>query len=315
MKARTSLDASPLPRDERLHAAVEHVLRARLESRVRSLAFPRHYVNESEANRVAGDWLASEFEAQGYSVERQGLFSNVVARRTEAPPFLLVGAHFDSVPGTPGADDNASAVAALLEVSEALMQHIEPLGVVFVGFNREEDSLMGSTDFVANLRRESYAIERAHVLEMLGYASSAPGSQAVPGDLPIVLPSEGNFIGIVGDHRAAESIDVALSAARSHAEVPALGLCLPSGLELTLDVVRRSDHAPFWSAGIGACMWTDTAEFRNPHYHLSSDTPDTLDYEFLTQVTRMLVATVVHEGRRLASRKPLGSGLSGPGAR
>ncbi len=125
--------------------------------------------------------------------------------------------------------------------------------------------------------------------------NSAPGSQRNPSPL-IQAPTVGDFLGLVGIHRSRPILDHVLATASCHT-VPVQGLYLPDvPLELVLQIshhLLRSDHAPFWRAGLPALMWTDTAEFRNPHYHRPTDTPETLDYEFLAGVTRLLVHVVL----------------------
>ena len=203
---------------------------------------------------------------------------------------ILVGAHYDSIPGSPGADDNASGVAALLAAARALGPRE---GVCYVAFDGEEHGHVGSRALVAGLG--GHRLEQVHVLEMVGYASREPGSQRNPSPL-IQAPTVGDFLGLVGTHRSGPILDHVLATADCHA-VPVQGLYLP---DVPLEVIRqishhllRSDHAPFWRAGLPALMWTDTAEFRNPHYHRPTDTPETLDYEFLAGVTRLLVHVVL----------------------
>ena len=203
---------------------------------------------------------------------------------------ILIGAHYDSIPGSPGADDNASGVAALLVAARALGPRE---GVCYVAFDGEEHGHVGSRALVAGLGR--HHLEQVHVLEMVGYTSREPGSQRNPSPL-IQAPDVGDFLGLVGTHRSRSLLDHVLATASCHA-VPVQGLYLP---DVPLEMIRqishhllRSDHVPFWRAGLPALMWTDTAEFRNPHYHRPSDTPETLDYEFLAGVTRLLIHVVL----------------------
>jgi hypothetical protein len=284
--------------DSSLAAALREVSPDRLRCAVEALARPRHYVVQRRANEETADWIAHELTGPGYAVHFQGSYRNVVATRPAAAgePALLVGAHYDSVPETPGADDNASAVAAMLECARVVARNDGCPRVCFVAFNREEDGLLGSADFVANyLPGSSLTIVAAHVLEMVGYSSSRPGSQRLPQGLPIRVPSTGDFLGILGNRDSAALVDRVLGRAVTYCpELAVIGLTVPAGAELLLPVLARSDHAPFWQAGgIPAVMWTDTAEFRNPHYHRSMDTPETLDYEFLACVTRVLLACLL----------------------
>ncbi|MGV3724791.1 MAG: M28 family peptidase [Actinomycetota bacterium] len=293
------IDASTLsPR-----SAAEPVIRARtaiteeeLRATVHTLALPRHYTAEPELNEWAGDWIVAQLQDYGYETLRDEPLGNVLAIRAapEDAPRILVGAHYDSVPGCPGADDNASALAAMLACARCLATHAPQAPVCFVAFNREEDGLLGSSDFVARLKGRGLRIHEAHVLEMVGCRDPRPGSQRTPPGLPIRIPNTGDFLGLVANETSHPALDAALVQARTYApDLPVYGLKLPPGAESAVADVLRSDHAPFWSAGIPALMWTDTAEYRNPHYHQPTDLPETLDYAFLLAVTRLLVATVL----------------------
>ena len=204
---------------------------------------------------------------------------------------VLVGAHYDAVPGTPGADDNASAVAVLLAAARAVGARE---GVCFVAFDGEECGLVGSRGLVAGLG--DHRPEQVHVLEMVGYASREPDSQRNPVP-PLPVPTVGDFLGLVGTHRSRHALDHVLR------------LCGPLGHPGPRDCTCRTcpwSRSPRWPRtssaattprsgrrGVPALMWTDTAEFRNPHYHQPTDTPGTLDYEFMAEVARLLVRAVL----------------------
>ena len=280
--------------------AIEPLL-SRISSRqlidwVQKISVPRHFVTESEQNKATADWLAAQFKAFGYVVTRHGHSGNVVASSRTLNDVVLVGAHFDSVPGSPGADDNGSAIAAMLGCAAALSG--ENLPVMFVAFNREEEGFIGSSEFVDDWQPPRQII-CAHILEMLGYASSAPGSQKLPTGLPIRLRDTGDFLGLLANENSADAMQLILRTARACLpDFPVTGLEVVPGAERAFPVLARSDHVPFWEAKIPAVMWTDTAEFRNPHYHQPSDTPATLDYEFLLRVTKVLAATVYRQTRK-----------------
>jgi len=227
----------------------------------------------------------------------QGPFSNVIALPPEPDSSMaLVGAHYDSVSTTPGADDNASAVAAMLGCAKLFATLPWRPSVCFAAFNREEDDLAGSTDFVRNfIPGADFTIAAAHILEMVGYASSAPGSQRIPEGLPISIPDVGDFLALVANWKSGRTADAVLLSARSYLPgFATMSLKLPMAAERLFPVLLRSDHAPFWAARVPAIMWTDTSEFRNPHYHLPSDTPDTLNYTFLANVTKLLCAHLLN---------------------
>jgi len=207
-------------------------------------------------------------------------------------PLLLIGAHYDSVPGTPGADDNASGVAALLACAKIAGEVSETLGICFVAFNREEDGLIGSSDFVVSgIRELNLNIKEAHILEMIGYSSEEPGSQSLPKRLPIRIPTVGNFLGLIGNRDSSRLVPRLRRRAWSYCpDLPIVTLQVYLGLERWMPSLWRSDHAPFWQARIPAVLWTDTAEFRNPNYHGPEDKPETLNYRFLRSTTGLLVA-------------------------
>lgn len=208
---------------------------------------------------------------------------------------------YDSVPMTPGADDNGSAVAAMLGCAEACALWRPNPAVAFVAFNREEDGLLGSRDFVRSyLPKAGLRVCCAHVLEMVGFARDEPGSQRLPPGLPIRVPDKGDFLGLLANRHSSAPMNFALRQAATYLpEFPVLGLDVKLGLERFFPVLGRSDHAPFWEMKIPAVMWTDTSEFRNDNYHRATDTPDTLNYGFLAQVTRLLIATVIAQAEDL----------------
>ncbi len=297
MHVQHSANAPATTPDSRVRAAADEVSASFLRGIVETMAVPRHYELQPENNRLTAHWIARQLHSYGYETEFQGEYANVVARSRYAPgaACVLVGAHYDSVPGTPGADDNASAVAALLACARALAEHAPTCPVCFASFNREEDGLLGSADFVRTVAAEGKMhVREAHVLEMVGYCDHRPGSQAIPPGLPIQVPDRGDFLGILANKDSTAMANAVLQTARTYwPDIPVLSLKVHAGVEKLLPVLQRSDHAPFWGAGIPAIMWTDTAEFRNKHYHQPTDTPDTLDYDFLRRVTQILIATIL----------------------
>ena len=271
---------------------LQKITEADLRAWVIRIARPRHFLTEPDQNRATASWLAEMLRSFHYEVELQGPSQNVVALPKSLTSVTVLGAHYDSVPGSPGADDNASAVAALLACASSLAGTAHR--VIFVAFNREEDGFMGSREFVEEfLHARSIGVQCAHILEMIGYASDAPGSQHLPTALPIQLPDTGNFLGLLSNNQSAEAMRQILQLTRAYAPaLPVTGLTVVPGAERVFPVLARSDHVPFWLRQIPAIMWTDTAEFRNPNYHEPSDTPDTLNYAFLKQVTQLLTATL-----------------------
>jgi hypothetical protein len=263
---------------------------------VEKMSIPRHYEAQSDNNQLTAHWIAQQFRAYGYEVEMQGLYDNVVVRPHSSPnaPCALVGAHYDSTPHTSGADDNASAVAAMLACAKAVAEHAPQADICFVSFNREEDGLLGSLDFVEHVVEPAeLKVCEAHILEMVGFCDHRPGSQTVPNGLPVQIPDTGDFLGLLANKDSTDPASAILRTAKTYLpDFPVMSLKVFAGIEKFFPVLGRSDHAPFWKAGLPAVMWTDTSEFRNPHYHQETDLPATLDYDFLRSVTQLLIASV-----------------------
>lgn len=208
---------------------------------------------------------------------------------------ILVGAHYDTVWNSPGADDNATGMTVVLEVARLLGTRPTPKTLQVIFFDREEAGLLGSLAFTGNSKRLEN-LRGAIVLDMVGYACRTPECQSYPDGLTIepllksagvTSPDRGEFIAAVGD---AEHLS--LLSAFPHPNRPDLPpvVTVPVPLKglLTPDVLR-SDHAPFWYQGVGAVLVTDTANLRSPHYHQPSDTVATLDRPFFTGVAQVVV--------------------------
>jgi Zn-dependent M28 family amino/carboxypeptidase len=293
-----SHEAEALSVSPKIKACLDTVSEDELRELVEAIARPRHFVAESRQNRSTAEWLAEKLASFGLRVEQQGSCSNIVAvprGLTNTNELILVGAHYDSVPESPGADDNGSAVAAMVACAAACGRRDAALNVLFVAFNREEEGFLGSRDFVESYLPDApLRIRHAHILEMVGYASSEPGSQRLPTGLPIQLSNIGNFLGLLANSQSAPLMERILAhAAGSVVDLPVTALQVVPGAERLFPVRARSDHVPFWSRDIPAVMWTDTAEFRNPNYHQPTDTPNTLNYTFLKRVTQLLTASVL----------------------
>ena len=206
--------------------------------------------------------------------------------RLNRPP-ILVGAHYDAVVGSPGADDNATGVAVLLEMARLLTEQPPRSPVRLVAFDLEEYDLLGSRHYAAQIREQGQSLRLMIALEMLGYCDQTPNSQQYPPGLKYFYPNQGNFIGLIGNWPAIPDL-IRLSRAVRRAGIPCQWLPAPQKGQLIPDT-RRSDHAPFWDQGYRAMMVTDTANLRNPHYHQPSDGLDTLDLDFLTGICQGLV--------------------------
>ena len=209
---------------------------------------------------------------------------------TGASAYYIVGAHYDTVPGTPGADDNASAVAVMLELAGRLQYASLKAPLLFAAFTLEEPPAyltghQGSRLFVRQCQRRGHHVPGAVILEMVGYTAPYqhyPFISRWPG-----YPAQGNFIGIIGNWRSWRFGRAVLRGFRKNRHLPVESLFLPFDGHI-LPETRLSDHASFWDAGLPAVMVTDTAFFRNPNYHLPSDTIDTLDFTFMAKLVRSL---------------------------
>lgn len=288
---------SPHLISDSIRSAMDLISADRLRATVERVSIPRDYQAEPENNRQVAEWIEARLRECGYKVDFQGDLSNIIALPPDAgdKPLTIIATHYDSVAGCPGADDNGSGIAAVIELAQALAELNRHSDAAFIVFNAEEDHLRGSRDFVARFRCDQpFTIREIHVLEMIGFCSHTPGSQRVPPGLPVKAPDVGDFIGVIANRTSNHLIDGMMQLARSATpDLPAVALKIPLGAENLFPVLKRSDHAPFWDAGIPALMWTDTSEFRNPHYHSSTDTPETLDYDFLHRVTQLLLARAI----------------------
>ena len=280
--------------------------RLRINRHLEALVGERHPETSPRALRKAAHYLATEFSKSGWTTSGQlvsawgKVYRNVVAARypdwpgqgEELPP-LLIGAHYDTVSGSPGADDNASGLVVLLEVASRLRTQALLRPVWLVAFCLEEQDRLGSQAFASRLKAERRELAGAIILECVGFARSEAGTQQAPPAVPIAVPTQGDFLAIVGSE-ASRSLAIQLEreAQRHGAQLRTLSLVVPGKGE-DMPHTRRSDHASFWDAGYPAVMLTDTANFRNPHYHRETDTVDTLNLEFLSNVAATVTATAI----------------------
>ncbi|MBE9008188.1 M28 family peptidase [Fortiea sp. LEGE XX443] len=213
------------------------------------------------------------------------LSSQANSKNQDLPP-ILIGAHYDAVPGTPGADDNATGVAVLLELARIFAAEPAKYPLRLVAFDMEEYGLLGSSEYAALLRQQQQPLRLMISLEMLGYCDSTPGSQVYPRPLEKFYPNQGDFMALIGNLRTIRDL-ISLSRSIRKVGVPSQWLPVPNR-GLIVAQTRLSDHAPFWDLGYPAIMVTDTAFLRNPHYHKPSDAIATLDLDFLTGVCQGL---------------------------
>ena len=313
-------------------AAAAAVSAERLQADIERLAGfgPRHGGGSPEAHRAAAAWIEAEMRSADCEVETQRFDipsqepqragTNVIGRLAGTDTrraAVLIGAHFDTVPGSPGADDNASGVAVMLECARVLAALPRRAPVIFAAFDAEEkqppvEGLHGSTAYVrslAELGPVAAQVSAAYILEMVGFSAPA-GAQKVPPGFQLLFPRAfdmlrssgfaGDSVVVLTDGRSrglGRGLEQAAAAAATVGNgLKVLPLELPGWMRVPYNL-RRSDHAPFWQEGVPAVMIGDTANFRNPHYHRSSDTPDTLDYGLIAHVARTLAARVAEEAR------------------
>jgi hypothetical protein len=275
---------------------------AHIRSHIQALEGTRHPVTAPEALELAADYISASLRACGCEVSEHLFFDhdrefrNLIATRygcRNPEQRVVVIAHYDTVPGTPGADDNASGVAVLLELARILQPYQLERTVHFIGVcleenDREDDpesGTRGSRALAAFVNERGWQVEGVVVLESVAFAGDSVVQSAPPG-IPVEVPPIGNFIAVVGNESSTELVHTFTNAVdQQRLDLPYAVLTVPSNGELFPDT-RRSDHAPFWDLGYKAIMVTDTTNFRSPHYHGPSDTLATLNLDFATNVCR-----------------------------
>jgi Zn-dependent M28 family amino/carboxypeptidase len=242
----------------------------------------------------AADYIEKELIAAGYKPARQYTSGgdNIEAEIAGATKeIVVIGAHYDTVDESPGADDNASGVAGVLAMARRLA-HAKPRRTLrFVFFVAEEppnfkSATMGSYAYAKRCHDRGEKIAAMLSIESIGYYDTRPNSQMYPPFLSSFFPSTGDFIGFAGNTTSGDLVRKCVGAFRKHAQFPSEGAALPEVIE----EIGWSDQWSFWQFGWPALMVTDTAPFRNPHYHTPTDTPETVDYERTARVVEGLIA-------------------------
>jgi Zn-dependent M28 family amino/carboxypeptidase len=290
-------------------SSAEEASRSRLQQTVHTLAGQigeRNY-RRPLALDSAERYVQQQFESLGYTVHVQAFHARGGESRNlevsipgadRPAEIIVVGAHYDSAPLTPGADDNATGVAALLELARLLHTEHFARTIRFVAFANEEPPYFGSADmgsrfYAATAHARGDSILAMLSLETVGYFSNAPGSQHYPAPFGLVYPTRGNFLTFVGNVASRRLVHESIRAFRASATLPSEGVAAPSDVP----GIGWSDHSSFWSEGYPAIMITDTAPFRNTAYHGPHDTPERIDYDALTRAT----AGITHVVRALAN--------------
>jgi Zn-dependent M28 family amino/carboxypeptidase len=277
---------------------------AALERHVRALAedfFPRSVENPAQL-QAAGDYVLAQMRAAGATPEIQDVeadgtaYRNFIARFGPAQgPLLVIGAHYDSSGQTPGADDNASGVAGLLELTRLLARNPPPRPVELVAYTLEEPPFfrtdsMGSFWHARELDRRGREVRLMVSLEMIGYYRDGPGTQSFPvAGLGLLYPDEGNFIAVVGAWRDFGTMRRVKALFKGASDLPVVTINAPE----SVSGVDFSDHASYWRFDMPALMVTDTAFLRNPNYHEAGDTAATLDYARMAKVVRAMHAVAM----------------------
>jgi Zn-dependent M28 family amino/carboxypeptidase len=289
-----------------MNASEKEILTKNLRRHVAHLSVDigeRHIWNGDSLEQAA-QYIESEFRAAGYLPVRQTYLayrkpvSNIIAEKQGTRPDLIViGSHYDSVPGSPGADDNASAVAGLLELARMLRNIRCGRSFRLVGFVNEESpcfgsDYMGSMQYARHLKERGRKVACMISLEMIGYFDKRK-----PQNYPLRLmrrfyPKTGDFIGIIGDFHSQQPARALARTMRKEGLVRTSVLVAPR----QFGGIDRSDHSAFWRHGYKAVMITDTAQFRNENYHKETDTIDTINFETMANVVASLFAALVKLG-------------------
>lgn len=262
------------------------------------------HLGKPERLEQAAVWIESTLGGGniGYPVERHihdvggKDVRNLIAElpgKTRREEIIVVGAHYDTIPGSPGANDNGTGVAALLSLARAMAGDQQARTIRFVAFVNEEPPYfqtdrMGSRVYAARCRSRRENIVAMLALETIGYFSKAENSQEIPPGLEGAFPTTGDFLAFVGNEESRYFADSARTAFESSSGIPAIGGAFPP----EVPGVGWSDHWSFWQEGYRAVMVTDTAPYRYPHYHKATDTMDRLDLDHLVKVVSGLEQVV-----------------------
>jgi Zn-dependent M28 family amino/carboxypeptidase len=290
------------------------VSRERLEYYTRHVSGIRHAWHNYEALEEKADFICKCLGSLHLALENQAFtfhgrsYRNLIATKNgtvSSFPSLLLGAHYDAAWGSPGADDNASGVAVMLEAARILAKHNFLKTMQFVAFTMEEPQpqtlhfLIGSNHFAKTAKQSGKRYEVAVILESVGYTDDAEGSQVAPFFVTIPVPKTGDFLGVISNRKSKNVMDFFCRTAAEHApglktvpyKVPFSGRIIPE--------TRFSDHASFWDFGYTSLMLTDTAMFRNPYYHTHLDTVQQLDFQFMANVTKAVIGIFAQLGKNI----------------
>jgi len=254
-------------------------------------------IGERNVTKPRAYAAAADFIEQSLKNSRRQKFEtgvNIEAEVTGNDEIIVVGAHYDSVIGSPGADDNASGVAAVIELARHFASRSLKRTIRFVAFANEEPPHfatpeMGSFRYAQRCKTGGEKVVAMLSLESIGYFTDTPRSQEYPAMLNLLYPSVGNFIAFVSNLRSRRLLVRCVRQFRKHSKLPVESGALPE----MISGVAWSDQWAFWQFGFPAIMVTDTAFFRNERYHTAADTPETLDYERMSEVVTGLSGAIL----------------------
>jgi hypothetical protein len=277
----------------------EAALAVALGRHVATIAAREHNVVHYDELEKVARYIEATLASAGYVVGRQefvadgevvrNIDATIEPARASDPEVIVVGAHYDSVRGSPGANDNGSGTAALLELARLLrdLSGTSNKRIRFVLFVNEEPpyfrtEAMGSLNYARALAQRRERVVAMYSLETIGFYSSEPGSQAYPAPFGLIFPDRGDFVAFVGLLGSRPLLQETIRSFRSHTSFPSIGGVAPG----FVPGIAWSDHWAFAEQGFQAVMITDTAPFRYPHYHRPSDTPDKVDTENLARLVK-----------------------------
>ncbi|MEM6347610.1 MAG: M28 family peptidase [Bacteroidota bacterium] len=295
-----------------IQAIVDQVDSVRIKQDLTYFAQSRHRSNQLPFLQQIQDSLDNRFASLGLLHARQEepyqnyQAVNLIGQQSgveDEQQVYIVGAHYDGVPNTPGADDNASGTVGTLEVARVLSPYISEKSIRYLAFDLEEEGLLGSFAYVNNggLPATDNVLGFLN-LEMIGYYDNDPNTQSFPTGFNQLFPNayntvaadsfRGNFITNVANQASSNLMNAYESAANQYvSDLKVVSVAVPGNGQIAPDL-RRSDHSVFWDAGIPALMITDGSEFRNPYYHSVNDTVGSLNMTFMSQVIQASVATL-----------------------
>ena len=278
----------------------ERALAVLLKRHIEAIASREHNLRHYDELKEAARYIEVTLASYGYSVAHQEFFFDdnpvrnidvVIEPRADIadPEVIVVGAHYDSVVGSPGANDNGSGTAAVIELARLLrdLTGVAERRIRLVLFVNEEPPYfktedMGSLHYARALAERNEKVVAMYSLETIGFYTSAPGSQRYPAPFNLIFPDRGNFVAFVGTPHARPLVWETIRSFRSHTPFPSIGGVAPD----IVPGIDWSDHWSFDQLGFPAMMVTDTAPFRYPHYHQLTDTPDKVDVESLARVVK-----------------------------